>query len=174
MAFSVPYLHGQHAIFGIEPTYASTEYGYIKTDKIGRKKINKVAVFTEKPNKELAEKFVAEGNYLWNSGMFLFDAKLLRQEVKKYQPQSFESAKKVVFTREKTQNGIEIVYPSEEEFLQIKKTSIDYAIAEKSQNMCCVSANFDWIDAGSWRSIAILQRSEQVRLANLKSSKTFC
>lgn len=168
------YLHSQHAIFGIKPTYANTEYGYIKTNKTGRKKINKVAAFTEKPNKELAEKLVAERNYLWNSGMFLFDAKLLGQEVKKYQPQSFESAKKVVFTQEKTQKGIEIVYPSEQEFLQIKKTSIDYAIAEKSQNMCCISANFDWIDAGSWESIAILQRSEHVYLANLKSSNLFC
>ena len=168
------YLHGQHAIFGIKPTYASTEYGYIKTNKIGKRRMNDVLNFTEKPNKNLAKKFLAEGNYLWNSGMFLFDAKLLGQEVKKYQSQSFESAKKVAFTHEKTQNGIKILYPSEEEFLQIKKTSIDYAIAEKSQNMCCVSANFDWMDAGSWRSIAILQQSERVRLANLKSSNTFC
>lgn len=163
-----PYLQDKHAIFGIKPTYASTEYGYIKTNKIGRRRINDVLTFTEKPNKEVAQKFLTEGNYLWNSGMFLFNTKLLKHEVKKYEPKSFESAQKVAFTVEKMQNGIEILYPSEKEFLQIKKTSIDYAIAEKSENMCCVSANFDWMDAGSWKSIAILQRGEQVYLPNLK------
>ena len=170
IACSAPYLQGKHAIFGIKPTYASTEYGYIKTNKIGKRRMNDVLNFTEKPNKKLAEKFVAESNYLWNSGMFLFDAKLLRQEVKKYQSQSFESAKKVAFTHEKTQNGIKILYPSEKEFLQIKKTSIDYAIAEKSQNMCCVSANFDWMDAGNWRSMSVLQQHKRVCLTNLHSS----
>ena len=174
MACNYAYLHGQHAIFGIKPTYASTEYGYIKTNKIGRRRVNNVLTFTEKPNMELATKFLFEGNYLWNSGMFLFDTNLLKQEVEKYQMQSFESAKKLTFAQEKTQNGIEILYPSEQEFLQIKKTSIDYAIAEKSQNMYCISANFDWMDAGSWESIAILQRSEHVYLANLKSSNLFC
>ncbi len=174
MAFSVPYLQDKHAIFGIKPTCASTEYGYIKTTKIGRRRINAVSNFMEKPNKKLAEQFISEGSYLWNSGMFLFDTNLLKQEVEKYQMQSFESAKKLTFAQEKTQNGIEILYPSEQEFLQIKKTSIDYAIAEKSQNMYCISANFDWMDAGSWESIAILQRSEHVYLANLKSSNLFC
>ena len=163
-----PYLQDKHAIFGIKPTYASTEYGYIKTNKIGRRRINDVLTFTEKPNKEVAQKFLTEGNYLWNSGMFLFNTKLLKHEVKKYEPKSFESTQKVAFTVEKMQNWIEILYPSEKEFLQIKKTSIDYAIAEKSENMCCVSANFDWMDAGSWKSIAILQRGEQVHLPNLK------
>ena len=174
MAFAATYLRGRHAIFGVKPTYASREYGYIKTNKIGRMRISNVLMFTEKPNKELAEKFLAEGNYLWNSGMFLFNTKLLEQEVKKYQPQSFESAKKVVFMREKMKNGIEILYPSEKVFLQIKKTSIDYAIAEKSKNMCCISANFDWMDAGSWKSIAILQRHKQVYLPNLKQFNTIC
>ena len=167
-ACSTTYLQGKHAIFGIKPTYASTEYGYIKTNKIGRRGINDVLTFTEKPNKDLAVKFLADCNYLWNSGMFLFNTKLLKREIKKYQPQSFENAKKVVFTYKKTQNGIEILYPSKNEFLQIKKISIDYAIAEKSQNMRCVSANFDWMDAGSWRSIAVLQRQNQVYLANFK------
>lgn len=173
IACSTTYLQGKHAIFGIKPTYASTEYGYIKTNKIGRRRINDVLNFTEKPNKELAKKFLSESNYLWNSGMFLFNAKLLKKEVKKYQPQSFESAKKVVFTNEILQNGIKILYPSKKEFLQIAMTSIDYAIAEKSQNMCCISANFDWMDAGSWRSIALLQRHEQVHLANFKQFNKF-
>ena len=163
MACANTYLRGQHAIFGIKPTYASSEYGYIRTDKIGRR-INNVLTFTEKPNKGMAEKFFSEGNYLWNSGMFLFNTKLLKQEVKKYQSHSFESAKKVVFTREKMHNGIEILYPSHKEFSQIKKTSIDYAIAEKSKNMFCISANFDWMDAGSWKSIAILQRRDQIQI----------
>lgn len=172
-ACSTPYLRSKHAIFGIKPTYASTEYGYIKTNKIGKRRMNDVLNFTEKPNKKLAEKFLAEGNYLWNSGMFLFNTKLLKREIKKYQQQSFESAKKVAFTHEKIQNGIKILHPSEKEFLQIKKTSIDYAIAEKSNNMCCMTANFDWMDAGSWRSIAVLQRHEQVYLANLKQFNKF-
>ena len=172
-ACCAPYLQGKHAIFGIKPTYASTEYGYIKTNKIGRRRINDVLNFTEKPNSELAEKFLADGNYLWNSGMFLFNAKLLKQDVRKYQPQSFESAKKVVFTNKILQNGIKILYPSKKEFLQIAKTSIDYAIAEKSQNMCCISADFDWMDAGSWRSIVVLQRHEQVYLANFKQFNKF-
>ena len=158
------YLYGKQTIFGIKPTYASSEYGYIKISKISRKRINDVLTFTEKPSMELAEKFLADGNYLWNSGMFLFNTKLLKKEVKKYQPQSFEGAQKVVFMREKTQSGIEILYPSDKEFLQITKTSIDYAISEKSKHMCCISANFDWMDAGSWRSIAILQRRDQIQI----------
>ena len=174
VACSAQYLCGQHAIFGIKPTYASTKYGYIKTNKIGKRMINNVLNFTEKPNSELAEKFLADGNYLWNSGMFLFNTKLLKQEVKKYEPNSYESAKKVTFTAEKTQNGIKILYPGEKEFLQIAKTSIDYAIAEKSKNMCCISANFDWMDAGSWKSIAILQNNKQVYVANLKKFSAPC
>ena len=172
MVYYNTYLHGKHTIFGIKPTYASTEYGYIKTIKLENNVAQKVVSFTEKPNKEVAEKFLNKGNYLWNSGMFLFSTKLFEQEVKKYEPQSLKSAKKVVFMQDVMQNGIEILYPSKKEFLQIKKTSIDYAIAEKSQNMCCIAANFDWIDAGSWKSIAILQRHEQVYLANLKQFNT--
>ena len=158
------YLHSQHAIFGIKPTYASNEYGYIKTHKIDRRQINDVLNFTEKPSKEVAEKFLTEGSYLWNSGMFLFSVNLLSQEVEKYQQRSFESAKTIIFTREKNKHGFEILYPSDEEFLQIKKTSIDYAIAEKSQNMCCISANFDWMDTGSWKSIAVLQWRKRVQI----------
>ena len=83
MACANTYLWNRHAIFGIKPTYASSEYGYIKTNKIGRRRINNVLTFTEKPKKWMAEKFFSEGNYLWNSGMFLFNTNLLIQEVKK-------------------------------------------------------------------------------------------
>ena len=173
-ACNYAYLHSQHAIFGIKPTYASTEYGYIKTKKNSKRRINDVIEFTEKPNKEVAEKFLSEGNYLWNSGMFLFNKKLLKHEVKKYQQKSFKSVNKLVFMHEKMQNGIEILYPSKNEFLQIKKTSIDYAIAEKTKHMCCMSANFDWMDAGSWNGIAILKQQKQLCLANLKQFSHLC
>ncbi|AEH07374.1 mannose-1-phosphate guanylyltransferase/mannose-6-phosphate isomerase [Methanothermococcus okinawensis] len=119
--------------FGITPTKPHTGYGYIKP----LKKLNigyTVDEFKEKPDLKTAEKYIKNG-YLWNSGMFLFDADLFEEEVKTYKPELYELFKS---------DDINEVYNN------VPDISIDYGIMEKSKNVAVIPLNIKWNDLGSF------------------------
>lgn len=137
---------------GMEPSRAETGYGYIRCSdeavKVNKHKVVKVDAFVEKPNKEKAEIYLAEGNYLWNGGMFLWNVNNILNQMKKYSPNTY--------------NALEVIETIEEEKLQeiinenYKNTeaiSIDYAVLEKSSDIHVIPSNFGWDDVGSWEAL---------------------
>ncbi|KFF18286.1 mannose-1-phosphate guanylyltransferase [Flavobacterium hydatis] len=131
---------GYIVTFGILPTKPETGYGYIES------KGDDVISFREKPNSVTAKSFIAQGNFLWNSGMFCFKAGVLLDELKAYQPDVYEKSKK---TWELNQNGNLDLELS----LEIPSISIDYAVMERSKKIKVVPAAFAWSDLGSFESV---------------------
>lgn len=124
--------------FGIKPNYPETGYGYICAEN------EKVVSFVEKPNRQTAEKYIQNGNYFWNSGIFMFKASTIIKEFKKYCPEIDSVIKNIDFSEKSI---------SFTEFDKMPNISIDYAIMEKSSNIIMVELKSDWKDLGSWKSI---------------------
>jgi mannose-1-phosphate guanylyltransferase len=131
---------GYIVTFGIVPTKPETGYGYIES------KGDDVISFREKPNSVTAKSFIAQGNFLWNSGMFCFKAGVLLEELKTYQPEVYENSKKAW---ELNKNGNLDLALS----LDIPSISIDYAVMERSKKIKVVPAAFGWSDLGSFESV---------------------
>ncbi|MDL1957751.1 MAG: mannose-1-phosphate guanylyltransferase/mannose-6-phosphate isomerase [Candidatus Desulfofervidus auxilii] len=137
---------GYIVTFGIKPTYPETGYGYIKADK--SKQINKiiesdvfyVEKFTEKPDFETAKRYLEEGNYFWNSGMFCFDIKTMQEELAKFEP---EIAKIFDLSFEETIKN----------FSELPEISIDYAVMEKTNKAVVLPLDIYWSDIGSWNAV---------------------
>jgi mannose-1-phosphate guanylyltransferase/mannose-6-phosphate isomerase len=145
--------------FGVPPTRPETGYGYIETGE-ELKNGFRVASFREKPDEETAARFLKQGNYYWNSGMFAFRVKTYLEELSAHTPEIgalFEGVGEK--GRSRTVDGIEVVMEGpevEEIYRRSPKDSIDYAVMEKSRRVSMVSATFDWNDIGSWEEMAAL------------------
>jgi mannose-1-phosphate guanylyltransferase len=126
--------------FGIIPTKPETGYGYIE------RKGDNVLSFREKPNKETAIDFIRRDNFLWNSGMFCFKARILLDELKEYAPDVYSKSKMVW---EANNDGILDLDLS----LEVPSISIDYAVMERSKKIKVVSSEFIWSDLGSFESV---------------------
>ena len=146
-------------VFGIQPDFPSTGYGYIEA---GEEKTPgfKVISFKEKPDQDRAEKFLAAGNYFWNSGMFTYRLDTFRKELSAATPgmtSPFENGFTPPLSRK--EKGITIVEPDRNLtglYASLPKDSIDYALMEKSSLIAMIRAGFDWNDVGSWDVIADL------------------
>lgn len=136
---------GYIVTFGITPSYPETGYGYINVTDTKIEKGVKVNKFVEKPNLELAEKYVQAGNYFWNSGIFMFKASVLLEELSKCSPEIYSKLSNFNFS-----NSNEIPFI---EFDKMPSISIDYAVMEKSDKIALVKLESDWNDLGSWKSI---------------------
>ncbi|MCB0456695.1 MAG: mannose-1-phosphate guanylyltransferase [Flavobacteriaceae bacterium] len=134
---------------GIQPTFPNTGYGYIESDSQSISEIKQVQRFREKPDYETAKQFLAEGNFLWNAGIFLWSVENILNAFKKYMPDLF-----ALFNE-----GIELLNtPSEKEFIathypKAENISIDYGIMEKSTQVFVKKATFDWNDLGTWGAL---------------------
>ncbi|WP_159634788.1 mannose-1-phosphate guanylyltransferase [Sphingobacterium composti Ten et al. 2007 non Yoo et al. 2007] len=131
---------GYIVTFGILPTRPETGYGYIEYDN------DLVKSFREKPNLDTAEDFIERGNFLWNSGMFCFQASVFLEELKTYEPKVYENAKKAW---ESSKDGI----LDEGLSLDIPSISVDYAVMERSKKIRVVSTSFEWSDLGSFEAL---------------------
>jgi len=133
---------------GITPSYPSTGYGYIEqgdqTGTFGGLPVYSVTRFTEKPDRETAEGFLATGRFSWNSGIFIFRAGVVLEELRTHAP--------------------EIIGPLEEKgsaaYPQLPKKSIDYALMEKTQLTYVIPASFGWDDLGDWNAIERLLKGD--------------
>lgn len=131
---------GSIVTFGLQPTKPETGFGYIEANG------EEVKSFREKPNLQTAEEFLKQGNFLWNSGMFCFQAGVFLTELQQYQPKVYE-ASQIAF--EANQEGILDLALSN----LIPSISVDYAVMEKTQKIKVVPSAFDWSDMGSFESI---------------------
>lgn len=136
--------------FGVPPNRPETGYGYIKFSKKLMAKAYGIDKFVEKPNSNLAKKYVKSRNYWWNSGMFMFKAKVFLQELKKFTPEIFTSCEKTLASASKKRN---LVLLPTKEFAACPSNSIDYAVMEKTKRGAVVELNAGWSDIGSWLSL---------------------
>ncbi len=134
---------------GIQPNKPETGYGYIQFIDNADKQVKKVKTFTEKPELELAKKFLDSGDFVWNAGLFVWSAKSIISAFEKFETDMaslFSEIEDAYFTAEE-KSKIQDVYA------QAKNISIDYAILEKADNVWVVLGDFGWSDLGAWDSI---------------------
>lgn len=144
---------GKLVTFGIVPTAPETGYGYIKAQqKVEQSELKSypVAEFVEKPNRATAEQYVADGSYLWNSGMFMFKASTYLQELEKFNPAIAKNAKNAL---QNSKNDLDFVRLDKTSFEQCPEDSIDYAVMEKTEHAVVVPLDANWNDVGAWNSV---------------------
>lgn len=136
---------------GITPTYPATGYGYIRPGAlvVPEYGVAKVEAFVEKPDFATAEKYIAEG-YLWNSGNFFFRADLMRDELQSFEPEIAEAAAQA-FAKAKRDLGFLAL--DAESFSKAPKTSIDYAVMERTAHAAVIPADIGWSDVGNWQAV---------------------
>lgn len=145
---------GQLVTFGIPPSVPETGYGYIESGSGGNGP-RPVKRFVEKPDAETATRFVNDGNYLWNSGMFCFRASAVLDALKAYAPEIHEAAARAwQATLAVRNNTLNTMHIDAETFAKVPSISIDYAVMEKAANVSVVAGDFGWSDVGSWRSVS--------------------
>jgi len=141
---------GKLATFGIVPTDASTGYGYIKSSKHNTDGAYKVEEFVEKPDLKTAELYLKQGNYLWNSGMFMFKAEILIDELTVHSPGIVKAVGGAV--NNATQD-LDFIRLDKQAFESSLSDSIDYALMEKSDNVVVVPLDAQWNDIGAWSAL---------------------
>ena len=134
---------------GIQPTFPNTGYGYIEFNKASEKPIKKVKQFREKPDYNTAKEFIAQGNFLWNAGIFMWSVNSVVEAFQKNQPNLY-SLFKSGMSSYNTENESDFI---KENYPKAENISVDYAIMEKSNNVFVIAAQFDWNDLGTWGSL---------------------
>jgi len=141
---------GKLVTFGIVPTHAETGYGYIKKGIQQAEGTYQVAQFVEKPDQAVASDYLASGDYLWNSGMFLFKASRYLEELAKFRADILEMC-------EQAMAGVEQDYdflrPNKSAFLACASESIDYAVMEKTDAAVVIPLDAGWSDVGSYSAL---------------------
>lgn len=141
---------------GIVPTRPETGYGYIQyhqsTDNVKR-----VKTFTEKPELELAQKFIDSGDFVWNAGIFIWSVDSITKAFYKHLEDTaviFDEIKEYYYTAEE-----QVVI--DKAYTQCKSISIDYGVMEKADNVHMVKGRFDWSDLGSWDSLHEIREKDE-------------
>ena len=143
-------------VLGIQPTRPETGYGYIEVSPAGEGTALRVRRFTEKPNAETAAEFLREGNYFWNSGMFLWSAQTLANALREHLPATASLLEQIAaaFGTRRFADVFKRLYP------KCENISIDYAVLERrskkgeqASNIFCLPAEFGWNDLGSWSAL---------------------
>ncbi|MFI4910570.1 MAG: mannose-1-phosphate guanylyltransferase [Sedimentisphaeraceae bacterium JB056] len=140
--------------FGICPTFPSTQYGYVHLAKPVMFKGNessvfKVSSFKEKPDLDTAQQYIDAGSYYWNSGMFVWKAEKILNEIFTNVPGSAEPLSEIAQSINK--DNIEQIL--EREFIKVPKISIDYAVMEQSNEVYALKMNCKWFDMGSYQAL---------------------
>ena len=154
-------------VLGIEPVRAETGYGYIETGDLAQDdSALHVRRFTEKPNQNRAEEFVAAGSYYWNSGMFLWSARTLANAVREHLPETAPLLEGIAATwgTHNFEETFRALYP------KCENISVDYAVLEPRSakgehlsHLYCLPAEFSWNDLGSWASLYEYQLETRLR-----------
>ena len=141
---------GALVTFGIVPDQPHTGYGYIKRDKNIQNGGYNVKQFVEKPDQGTAEEFLKSGDYLWNSGMFMFRASRYLEELEKFQPEVMKYAK---LAYDNAEADYDFTRLDAETFAKCPSISIDYAVMEHTKDARVVPLDAGWNDIGSWSSL---------------------
>jgi len=143
---------GYVVTLGIKPSRPETGYGYIQLNNLKLNQPSKAIRFMEKPNLETAIEYLEQGNYVWNSGMFIFKYSTIINELNRYIPNHvavINDMKKVI--GEKV--GLDLSNVTRPYFDRFERISIDFAVMEKSQIIQCIPVDFGWNDVGGFKSL---------------------
>ena len=155
--------HPQRIVtFGIRPNYPAEIFGYIERDQPvevpdAAAPTFRVAQFREKPQADVARQYLESGNFYWNSGIFVWRAATILDELARREPEMTAHLQKITDAR----GQADFAQVFEQEFTAIKGTSIDYAVMEHAKDVLVIEAPFDWDDLGSWQSLSRLLPLDQ-------------
>ncbi len=141
---------GQLVTFGIVPTHPETGYGYIKGGAAFGNELYQVEKFVEKPDQKTAQSYIEQGDYYWNSGMFMFRASAYLNELKQHSPDIFAACTEAMAS---TAADFDFVRVDSAAFERCPSDSIDYAVMEKTSSAVVVPLDCDWSDVGSWSAL---------------------
>lgn len=140
---------------GIRPNKPETGYGYIETESIPKLgEIYSVKRFCEKPELSKAIAYLEQGNFLWNSGMFIFGIDTILEEFERHLPNHYKTLMEIQPVIESGLTGIDLMEKAKCYFDSFEKISIDYGIMEKSNRIKVISADFGWNDIGNYTALA--------------------
>ena len=137
-------------LFGITPTAPETGFGYIEMGGEIGEQARVVERFVEKPDVVTAGRYLEQGNYVWNSGMFCFKASTILDAFASYSPALLKAARET--WNSVIPDGEKILLPAD--FSALESISIDYAVMEKAKNIAVIPGGFDWSDIGAWNAVA--------------------
>ncbi|HAF44770.1 MAG TPA: mannose-1-phosphate guanylyltransferase/mannose-6-phosphate isomerase [Gallionellaceae bacterium] len=141
---------GKLVTFGIQPTRPDTGFGYIKAHPGENGQIHEVERFTEKPDLATAEMFLKEGDYYWNSGMFVWRASVILAEIQRYLPEVHGIVQSILT---ESRAGKTFQQAVEDHFATMPSISIDYGVLEKSDRVSLIPCDIGWNDVGSWQAV---------------------
>ncbi|RJP71719.1 MAG: mannose-1-phosphate guanylyltransferase [Candidatus Abyssobacteria bacterium SURF_17] len=145
---------GNHLVtIGIQPTFPETGYGYIqigkKVDTVHGEDVFKVVAFKEKPSLAVAKKFLKSGNYMWNSGMFVWKATAILEQIKIHLPDLYRGLLQIeTAIGEDDENKV-----VDEVYASLKPESIDFGVMERAEDVLFLKGDFGWNDIGSWAAM---------------------
>lgn len=148
---------GKLVTFGIVPSAPHTGYGYIKAGA-AHEGYNDVAAFVEKPDEDTARQYLKEGDYFWNSGMFLFRADRYLEELESQQPEMMKACRAAWKERNADMDFTRV---GAENFRACPDDSIDYAVMEKTHDAVVVPLGAGWSDVGSWSALWDIQPHDE-------------
>ena len=135
--------------FGIRPTRPDTGFGYIKTAREMRSGVYPVERFTEKPDLATAERFLAAGDYYWNSGMFVWKASVILEEIRRHVPEVHRVTRDILAEAARG----DFQQAAMTHFAAMPAISIDYGVLEKSDKVVLIPCDIGWNDVGSWQAV---------------------
>jgi mannose-1-phosphate guanylyltransferase/mannose-6-phosphate isomerase len=145
--------------FGINPHNVETGYGYIETEKVSDYQFLKVISFKEKPDYKTAKNYLKSGNFLWNSGMFMFKASIFLDELKEFEIDIYTACRDSLESNDKDLD-LDFIRINQNSFMKCPEKSIDYAIMEQTSNAVVVPLDAKWSDIGSWNSLMDIQNKD--------------
>lgn len=144
--------NGRLVTFGIQPTRPDTGFGYVKVKAHSDENMQvcEVAHFTEKPDLQTAKKFLMDGGYYWNSGMFVWRASVILDEIRQHLPEVYRVTQTILA---ENRGGGTFQGAVERHFAAMPSISIDYGVLEKSDRVSLVPCDIGWSDVGSWQAV---------------------
>jgi len=151
---------GELVTFGVRPDEPNTQYGYIELaeidDKLGG--VNRISRFVEKPDEQRARDYLESGRFVWNSGIFLFKASAILDEMRRHLPDSLEAISRSMNAPEK--DGL-FIRPDPHSFAEAQDISIDRGVLEKTDRGVVVPVEMGWSDVGSWQALWKISPSDE-------------
>ncbi len=141
---------GKLVTFGIQPTRPDTGFGYIKAHRGEDSQVYDVDRFTEKPDGITAERFLNEGDYYWNSGMFVWRASVILAEIQQHLPAVYQVIQNIIAESRAAGTFQQAV---EKHFAAMPSISIDYGVLEKTSRVSLIPCDIGWNDVGSWQAV---------------------
>ncbi|MDO8291991.1 MAG: mannose-1-phosphate guanylyltransferase/mannose-6-phosphate isomerase [Gallionella sp.] len=149
---------GKLITFGIQPTRPDTGFGYIKAHASENPDVYDVERFTEKPDQTTAERFLQQGGYYWNSGMFVWRASVILAEIQQYLPEVHQVIRAII-TESRTAGTFQQAV--EKHFAAMPSISIDYGVLEKSGRVSLIPCDIGWNDVGSWQAVHEISNKDE-------------